>query len=198
MQKLLYVISFICLCIFLVGGTKVYAGAVVSEGAAAISFIDKMANEALDIVNNNTASENTKRKELSEYINRYLDINRAAPAIFSPLGYNDLSEEDKEKVKNFLKKYLIRFYAGEGKLSAMVNAKLSGDPVAEQRGNDFAVTTKFEKNSTPSATIVWVTDGKKVYYVEIEGINQIITLRSEMKSAVGSDTLMEYINKKED
>lgn len=195
MQKILHVIPFICLCIFQVSEAELCASSEVSEGTA-INFINKMVNEALDIVNSNGASDSEKRKKLSECINKYLDINRTAQAVFSPLGYKDLSIEDKKKVNEYLKKYLIRFYAGEGKLSAMVNAKLSGDPVAEQKGNDFAVTTQFEKNSTPSAKIVWVTDGEKVFYVEVEGINQIITLRSEMQAAVGSGTLMEYINNK--
>ncbi len=195
MQKLLHVISFICLCIFPVGGSEVCANTEVGEGTA-ISFINKMVNEALDIVNNNGASENEKRKKLSECINKYLDIDRITKAVFSQMGYKDLSEEDKQKVKNYLKKYLLRFYAGEGKLSAMMNAKLSGEVVAEKKDDiDFSVTTQFEKNSSPALKIIWVTDGKKVYYVEIEGINQIITLRSEMQTAVGSGTLMEYINK---
>lgn len=195
MYKPLHIIFFLCLCIFQVNGTKVCA--VSDDKGKAVNFIKKTVTEALDIVNNNGASDDEKRKKLSECINKYLDIDRTAQAVFSPLGYKDLSEEDKKKVNEYLKKHLIRFYAGEGKLSAMVNAKLSSDPTAEQKGNDFAVTTQFEKNSAPSATIVWVTTGsEKVFYVEVEGINQIITLRSEMQAAVGSGSLMDYINKK--
>ncbi len=54
--------------------------------------------------------------------------------------------------------------------------------------------TNFKKGSS-TVEIVWITNGQKVFYVEIEGINQIITLRSEMGAAVGSDTLMDYINR---
>lgn len=193
MQKLSHVICFFCVCIFSVGGAKIFAEAEIDEKAAA-DFINRVVNESLEIVNNNGASDENKRKELSECINTHLDIERITKSVFAPLGYKDLSEAEKKQVQNYLKKHLISFYAGEGKLSAMVNAKLSSNPVAEKKGNDFAVTTKFEKNSNPSTTIVWVTNGKKVYYVEIEGINQIITLRSEMQAAVGSRTLMDYIN----
>jgi ABC-type transporter MlaC component len=180
-------------CIFSVGGAKIFAEAEIDEKAAA-DFINGVVNESLEIVNNNGASDENKRKELSECINTHLDIERITKSVFAPLGYKDLSEAEKKQVQNYLKKQLISFYAGEGKLSAMVNAKLSSNPVAEKKGNDFAVTTKFEKNSNPSTTIVWVTNGKKVYYVEIEGINQIITLRSEMQAAVGPRRLMDYIN----
>lgn len=193
MQKILYIIPFICLCIFSVDGGEVWANEEISERDAA-DFINKVVGRALGIVNNDGASDEEKRKQLSECINEYLDVDRITKAVFSPMGYKDLSEEDKQKVKNYLKKYLLRFYAGEGKLSAMIHAKLLKYPVSEQKEKDFAVTTQFEKNSTPSAKIVWVTDGRKVFYVEIEGINQIITLRSEMKNAVGSHALMEYIN----
>ena len=55
--------------------------------------------------------------------------------------------------------------------------------------------SQFEKNSSPAIKIVWITNGQKVFYVEIEGINQIITLRAEMKGKIGSGTLMDYINK---
>jgi ABC-type transporter MlaC component len=195
MQKILYIIPFICLCIF--------PTAEASEKEA-VDFIGKLVNEALGIVNSANKSDDEKREELSKCVNKYLDIDRTAKAVFARLGYNNkvggkhkvLSEEDKQKVREYLKQYLVRFYAGEGKLSAMMNAKLSGKLVAEKKGNDtdFAVTTQFEKDSSPSIKIVWVTDGKKVFYVEIEGINQIITLRSEMEAAVGSGTLMDYIN----
>lgn len=196
MQKLIHIISFLCVCIFqAVWGGACEASSGVNEQAAA-AFIGKMVNESLNIVNNSSSSDEKKRKELSKSINKYLDIDRIAKAVFSPKGYKDLSEGDQQKVKEYLKKYLIRFYASEGKLSAMMNSKLSGEPVAEKKDDgDFAVTTQFEKNSSPALKIVWVTDGKKVFYVEIEGINQIITLRSEMDTAIGSGTLMEYINK---
>lgn len=199
MRKFLHIIPFICLCIFPVAG-----GEVSTETAA--EFIEKLVNDALEIVNHKDMSDDEKRKRLSECVNKHLDIERITKAVFSRLGYNNkeggkhkvLSEDDKKKVREYLKEYLIRFYAGEGKLSAMVNAKLSGKVVSEKKGNDkdFSVTTQFEKDSSPSVKIVWVTDGEKVFYVEIEGINQIITLRSEMESAVGSGTLMEYINSK--
>ena len=101
----------------------------------------------------------------------------------------------KDKAKEFMKDYLVQFYAGEGKLSAMVNATLSGKLAAEQKDKDFSVKTNFKKDAS-SVEIVWITNGQKVYYVEIAGFNQITTLRSEMKAAVGSGTLMEYISKK--
>lgn len=211
---MLHVISFICLCIFpVVGGLPCEISKMGEEPCEiskkgekeASAFIKKLVDEALAIVNQGNASDDVKRQQLSECINKYLDIERITKAVFSRLGYNNkdggerkaLPEEDKQKVREYLKQYLIRFYAGEGKLSAMVNAKISGQLIAEKKGNDkdFSVTTQFEKGSSPSIKIIWVTDGKKVFYVEIEGINQIITLRSEMEAAVGSGTLMDYINK---
>ncbi len=189
MLKIFHIIPFICLCIFPV------AGAEVSSEVAAAGFIEKLVNDALGIVNHSGMSEDEKRKGLSECVNKDLDIDRITQAVFAPLGYKDLSDEDKEKVKEFMKKYLVDFYAGEGKLSAMVNAKLSGKLVAAPKEKDFSVKTNFKKDSS-SVEIVWITDGQRVYYVEIAGFNQITTLRSEMKSAVGTGTLMEYINKR--
>ncbi len=188
MRKFLYIIPFMYLCIFPV------VGAELPPETAAAEFIEKLVNDALGIVNHKEMSDDQKRKALSECVNKHLDINRITKAVFAPLGYKDLSPEDQQKVKKFMEKYLVGFYAGEGKLSAMVNAKLSGKLVAEQKEKDFSIKTNFKKD-TSSVEIVWITDGQQVYYVEIAGFNQITTLRSEMKSNVGSGTLMEYINK---
>lgn len=166
-----------------------------SDKQEAIKFIKLVVDKSLAIVNNNDMSDDQKRHKLSEYINRFLDLDRIAYAVFSRLGYKNLSRIDQDKVKSYLKKYLLSFYAGAGKLSAMMNAKLRGHPTAEPKGSDFAVITQFMKNSTPSVEIVWVTSHQKIYYVEVEGINQLITLRSEMQAAVGSGALMDYINK---
>lgn len=161
----------------------------------ATTFIKDVVDKSLAIVNDNVMSDEQKRQKLSEYVNRFLDIDRIAYAVFARLGYKTLPPSDQDKVKAYLKKYLIRFYAGAGKLSAMMNSKLRSTPVAEPKGSDFAVITQFMKNSAPSIEITWVTNCQKIYYVEIEGINQLITLRSEMQAAVGSGPLMDYINK---
>ena len=196
---MLYVISFICLCIFPVVGEDTCETSVNGEKEAS-AFIKKLVDEALAIVNQGNASDDIKRQQLSECINKYLDVERITEAVFSPLGYKELSDTEKGKVKDYLKKYLLTFYAGEGKLSAMVNAQLSGRLVAEPEGKkeegknqDFSVITNFKKDAS-SVEIVWVTNGQKVYYVKIAGFNQITTLRSEMKSKVGSGTLIDYIN----
>ncbi len=186
MRKILHIIPFICLCIFPVVGEEGSSGAV--------QFVNKLVNEALEIVNHSGMSDDDKRQNLSECINKYLDIDRITKAVFSPLGYNNIPSKYKERVKKFMEKELIRFYAGEGKLAAMVNAKLSGKLAAEARESDFAVKTNFKKDSS-SVEIVWITNGEKVYYVEIAGFNQITTLRSEMKGKVGSEDLMVYINR---
>ncbi len=165
----------------------------------ASNFVKNIVTEALEIVNNNTMQDEGKRKELSKCINKYLDVARITKSVFSPLGYKALTDADKKKVEAYLERYLIRFYAGEGKLSVMVNTKLDGEPVAKAmaKDKDFAVTTKLKKGGASKPTeIVWITDGQKIYYVEIAGINQIITLRAEMSSAVGS-SLMDYINAQE-
>ena len=199
MQKMLYVISFICLCIFpAIGGDT--CETTKNGEKEATSFIKNLVDEALAIVNQGNASDDVKRQQLSECINKYLDVERITKAVFSPLGYKELSDTEKGKVKDYLKKYLLTFYAGEGKLSAMVNAQLSGRLVAEPEGKkeegknqDFSVITNFKKDAS-SVEIVWVTNGQKVFYVKIAGFNQITTLRSEMKSKVGSGTLIDYIN----
>ena len=160
-----------------------------------VKFIKELVNESLNIVNNHNMSDDQKRQKLSEYINKFLDIDRIARAVFTHLGYKTLSPSDQNKAKIFLRKYLLHFYAGVGKLSAMTNAKLLTDPVAEPKDEDFAVVTQFTKNSAPSTKIVWVINGQKIYYIEVDDINQIITLRSEMQAAVGSETLMDYINR---
>ena len=160
----------------------------------AVKFIKNLVDRCLEIVNDNSLSHVEKRHQLSEYVNKFLDIERTAPAVFARLGYKNLSPAEQEKVKKYLKQYLLHFYAGEGKLSTMMNAYLTKNPVAEVKGDDFAVTTLFTKNSSPATKIVWVTKNQKIYYIEIEDINQIITLRSEMHAAVGEGTLMDYIN----
>ncbi len=212
MQKVLYIICFVFVCIStniteLEAGVKRKADdANLKENTVdakkqkaqseeiAVEFIKKIAQEALDIVNQNGTPDDQKRQKLSESINKYLDIERITRAVFSPFKYNELSDENQEKVKKYLAKYLLEFYAGEGKLAAMVDATLAPKLSSESKDNDFAVTTSFQKGDS-SVKIVWVTDCYKVYYVEIEGINQITTLRSEMKGNIGESSLMDYINK---
>ncbi len=161
----------------------------------ASAFVEKVVNEALAIVNNDSMQDDEKRQKLSECVGTYLDIPRITKTVFAFLGYKGLEGADISKVEEYLRKYLIRFYAGKSKLEAMVNAKLTGKLKCVKINKDFAVTTKFTKGgSGKTIEIAWITDGKKVYYVEIEGMNQVITLRSEMSEAVGKKPLMDFVN----
>ena len=167
----------------------------VNKADEASTFVKKVVEEAIAIVNDDSMPDAAKRQKLSECINKYLDIPRITQSVFAPLGFKDLSGADKAKVQKYLKEYLVRFYAGEGKLSAMVNARLVDYPVAKIEDKDFAVTSRFTKGLDGKSTeIIWITDSKLIYYVKIEGVNQIITLRSEMSAAVGNGKLMDYIN----
>lgn len=159
-----------------------------------VKFIKDLVTEALSIINESSMSPKQKREKLSTYVNKFLDLDRIARAVFAKWRYKNLPSTDQDKVKTYLKKYLLYFYAGEGKLSTMMQATLLSEPTVTTKGNDFAVTTQFTKEYGKPTTIIWVTDGQKIYYIEIEGINQIITLRSEMLAEIGSKDLMDYIN----
>ena len=198
-RQKIFVTVFMCMFACLLSASALHsemeANTVKNSKAESVKFIKNLVDTCLEIVNDDSLSHVEKRHQLSEYVNKYLDIERTAHAVFARLGYKDLLPAEQEKVKKYLKQYLLHFYAGEGKLSAMTDAELTRDPVAETRGDDFAVVTQFTKNSSPATKIVWVTKNQKIYYIEIDDINQIITLRSEMQSGVGSGTLMDYINK---
>src|SRR3989338_4328878 len=86
-------------------------------------FVEDVVHEALGVVNGSDSDE-TKRSKLSASINKYVDIKWLSGKVFCGLGYNDLVDSDKSRVEAYLKNYLLKFYAGEGKLSAMVGAKL--------------------------------------------------------------------------
>lgn len=195
----IYVTVFMCMFACLLSVPTLHSGTeahvLKNSKIESVKFIKNLVDTCLEIVNDSSLSHVEKRHQLSEYVNKFLDIERTAHAVFAHLGYKNLLPAEQAKVKKYLKQYLLHFYAGEGKLSAMTDAELTRDPVAEARGDDFAVTTLFTKNSSPATKIVWVTKNQKIYYIEIEDINQIITLRSEMQSGVGSGTLMDYINK---
>jgi ABC-type transporter MlaC component len=201
-KKVFLLFLFIYPCIFFFSVRGIYARSEISSiknsKEQSAKFIKELVTECLNIVNNSDMSDDQKREKLSGYINKFLDVDRIAQAVFSRMGYKALPPGDQNKVKAYLKKYLLHFYAGSGKLSAMMNAKLLADPVAEPKGEDFAVSTQFTKNSALATKIVWVIKGQKIYYIEVEDINQIITLRSEMQAAIGSQTLMEYINRNSD
>ena len=194
----IYVTAFIYMFACLLSAPTLHSGTeahvLKNSQTEAVNFIKNLVDSCLEIVNDDSLSHVEKRHNLSEYVNKFLDIERTAPAVFARLGYKNLSPAEQDKVKKYLKQYLLHFYAGEGILSTMMNAYLTKDPVAEIKGDDFAVTTLFTKNSSPATKIVWVTKNQKIYYIEIEDINQIITLRSEMHAAVGEGTLMDYIN----
>ncbi|MEI7494011.1 MAG: ABC transporter substrate-binding protein [Alphaproteobacteria bacterium] len=197
-RQKIFVTVFMCMFACLLSASALHsemeANTVKNSKDESVKFIKNLVDTCLEIVNDDSLSHVEKRHKLSEYVNKFLDIDRTARAVFARLGYKNLSPAEQEKVKKYLKQYLLHFYAGEGKLSAMTDAELTRDPVAEIRGDNFAVTTLFTKNSSPATKIVWVTKNQKIYYIEIDDINQIITLRSEMHAAVGEGTLMDFIN----
>jgi ABC-type transporter MlaC component len=89
------------LCIFLFTAPQIYSSVktiTISDHKEeeAAKFIKDLVNEALEIVNQNDISDEQKRHRLSEYINRFLDIDRAAQAVFAHLGYKDLSPTDQK------------------------------------------------------------------------------------------------------
>lgn len=190
MQKVF--IPFFILCSLLVPAKA-------AEGAR--NFVKNIVTESLSIVNGSGTDEE-KCQKLSKCINKYLDIPKLSNAVFS--GYKKLNKDYKEKAHNYLTKYLLNFYASKDKLSAMFGARLVSDPVVEQKNNDFAVSTKFTKegDTTSGAEIVWVvtkdraTNEDKIFYVEIAGINQVITLRSEMKASIADMSLESYLDEK--
>lgn len=158
------------------------------------SFVENVVNEALSVVNSGD-NDDIKRSKLSTSINKYVDIKWLSEKIFGVVGYKDLKDSDKTRVQKYLKNYLLKFYAGEGKLSAMVGSKLSpiNDRDIELGEKQTKVKTKFSKNAgTKPFEITWVIHGENILYVEVEGISQLITLRSEMKSAV-KNGLIEFI-----
>lgn len=157
-------------------------------------FVENVVNEALSVVNSGD-NDDVKRSKLSTSINQYVDIKWLSEKIFGGVGYKDLKDSDKTRVQKYLKNYLLKFYAGEGKLSAMVGSKLSpiNDRDIELGEKQTKVKTKFSKNAgTKPFEITWVINGENILYVEVEGISQLITLRSEMKSAV-KNGLIEFI-----
>lgn len=153
-------------------------------------FVKKVVNEALGVVNSNGTS-NDKRNKLSESVNKYLDVEWLAEKVFA--DYKNLNEQDRKRVCKYLKSYLLKFYAGEGKLNAMMGAELL--PITDRDVDGEKVKAKFKKGTDKPVEIVWVVKNEKVRFVEIEGISQLITLKSEMKAAIGDGSLMHFIEK---
>lgn len=188
MQKIF--ISLFIVCSFLVP--------VKADGADdARVFVTDVVKKALDIINHDSMKDVDKRKALSESITGSFDLNRIAGAVFTTAKYKykHLKSEEQQLVQRYLKQYLLEFYASEGKLNAMVNARLDNVTKVEEKDKDFSVTTKFIKDGKPTE-IIWITDGKSIFYVIIAGVNQIITLKSEMSAAIGDMPLVEYAKSK--
>lgn len=157
-------------------------------------FVENVVHEAMSVVNGDD-SDDVKRSKLSTSINKYVNIKWLSEKVFGGVGYNDLTDSEKARVQKYLKNYLLKFYAGEGKLSAMVGAKILpiNDRDIELDEKQNKVKTKFSKNAGAKPfEITWVINGENILYVEVEGISQLITLRSEMKAAV-KNGLMEFI-----
>lgn len=178
-------VFFVCAAIF-------FAGSCYSKNLKDPKvFVEKVVQEALGVVNSNNIPNNDKRQKLSESVNKYLDVKWLAQKVFGSLGYKELNETDRQKVWNYLKNYLLKFYAGEGKLNAMMGAELL--PITDKDVDEGKVKAKFKKGNDKPVEIVWVVENEKVLFVEIEGISQLITLRAEMKAAVGEKKLMNFI-----
>lgn len=158
-------------------------------------FVENLIKDSLEIVNKKI-SDDEKRTKLSENINKYLDLNWLSEKVFGDSYKSLTNDNDKKRVKEYLKSYLLKFYAGEGKLSAISGASLL--PITEKdiekEKNHTKVTTRFSKDNTSNkVTIAWVTENNKILYIEVEGINQLITLRSEMNAAVNGGSLLDFI-----
>lgn len=158
-------------------------------------FVEKIVRESLSVVNSKDIAHEVKRKKLSENVNKYLGVEWLAEKVFA--DYKNLNEQDRKRVCKYLKSYLLKFYAGEGKLNAMMGAELLpiSDRDVENEKDGDKVKTKFKKGTDQPVEIVWVVKNEKVLFVQIEGISQLMTLRSEMKAAIGDGSLMQFIEK---
>ena len=110
-----------------------------------IKFIKDVVNQALETINDDSLSSSQKRQKLSEYVNKFLDIDRIAKAVFARWGYKNLSLTDQDKVKTYLKQYLVYFCVGVGKLSPMMNATLLPDPVAKSMEKILLLRLSLQK-----------------------------------------------------
>lgn len=178
-------------CVFFVFAAMFFVGNCSAKSLEPKVFVEKIVRESLAVVNSKDLSPEVKRNKLSESVNKYLDVEWLAEKVFA--DYKNLNEQDSKRVCKYLKSYLLKFYAGEGKLNAMMGAELL--PITERDLDGDKVKAKFKKDADKPVEIVWVVKNEKVLFVEIEGISQLITLKSEMKAAIGDGSLMQFIEK---
>ncbi len=193
MQK--FFITFFIVCSFLVNVST-------ASQESAVQFIQGFVQKELDIVNDSSTAVESKPKALSKKAIEHLDLDYITKFVFTTpkYKYKSLSVEDQNIVKEYLTGYLLALFASPKKLEAMVGADLKKDEKGnikefkvEKKDKYFSITTRFTRNGKDSLVIAWITDGEKIIGVEMEGIRQDITVRSEILADVGDQPLMRYI-----
>lgn len=161
----------------------------------ASSYIESVANKAVEVISNKTLQKEVKSKKIEQLFKDSVDIDWVGRFVVGRY-WRQASEEQK---RNYLKEYqgfLTRQYASRFAEYTDGSFKITG---AHNDGDDEYTVNMKIKGSAGDETHVAVDyrvradKGKfKIFDVIIEGVSMITTQRSEFNSVIGNKG-MDYL-----
>ena len=147
-------------------------------------FVNKFADEAITILNNNEISDNEKNDKFTNLVMSAIDLNLISQFVLSKT-WKSATDDQKERYISAFKKYFINSYAN--KLD-----QYSGEKIivtgSEEAGKYIIVDSNIirEGTNTLKINLKWRllnTNGDiKIIDLNIEGISLVIAQREEFQS----------------
>ena len=147
-------------------------------------FVNKFADEAITILNNNEISDNEKNDKFTNLVMSAIDLNLISQFVLSKT-WKSATDDQKERYISAFKKYFINSYAN--KLD-----QYSGEKIivtgSEEAGKYIIVDSNIIREGTDTLKInlkwrLLNTNGDiKIIDLNIEGISLVIAQREEFQS----------------
>ncbi|SVB05783.1 uncharacterized protein METZ01_LOCUS158637 [marine metagenome] len=147
-------------------------------------FVNKFADEAITILNNNEISDNEKNDKFTNLVMSAIDLNLISQFVLSKT-WKSATNDQKERYISAFKKYFINSYAN--KLD-----QYSGEKIivtgSEEAGKYIIVDSNIIREGTDTLKInlkwrLLNTNGDiKIIDLNIEGISLVIAQREEFQS----------------
>ena len=196
--------SAVLMALALLGSIQVHAQKVNREQPPA-EFIDAIATQALNAVQNDTAAQAGDRNAINglvdQYVLPYVNFEKTT-RMATGRHWRQASAEQRQALVDSFKNTLIRTYSGAlanvNKLSSIKVGPFRGDPKAD----DVVVRTTIIQNDGPAVGVDYrmeqTPNGWLIYDLNVEGIWLIQNYRNQFAETItrsGIDGLIDSLNK---
>ena len=163
-------------------------------------FVEKFADEAIEILGNDQISKNEKNDQFTNLVMSSIDLNLISQFVLSKT-WKSASNDQKERYISAFKKYFINSYANRLDQYSGEKVLVNG---SNEAGKYIIVDTNIirEGTDTLKVNLKWRLINKngdiKIIDINIEGISLVIAQREEFQSFLANnngdlETLIEKI-----